>query len=119
MLVKDAINQSLEMKDQPKTLDLGQSCRHIFFFGTPHLGASVASWGDMLSSMIAAVLGGPSTYSGILRGLSPDSETLDNINRRFNDLLNDSTVPVAGKIHICSFQEGAGPGNVTGLESKV
>lgn len=119
VLVKDAICQSLEMKDQPKLLDLGLSCRHIFFFGTPHLGAEIASWGEMLRCIIAAVPGGPSTYPEILRGLSPDSETMDNINRRFNDLLNDSTVPVADKIHICSFQECAGPGNARGLGGKV
>lgn len=91
------------------------SCRHIFFFGTPHLGADLATWGNMVSDIVAAL---SSTYGEVLRGLFPDSETLDNISRRFNAVLNEP-IPVSEKIHVCSFQEGQGMGKVKGTGSKV
>lgn len=75
-------------------------------------------WGTVVSNIVGALPGGFGTYEEVLRGLSPDSETLDNISRRFNALLNEP-IPVSDKIHICSFQEGQGKGSVKGTGSKV
>ncbi|KAI9892644.1 MAG: hypothetical protein M1814_001337 [Vezdaea aestivalis] len=119
ILVKDAIIQSAEMKHQPDVLDLALSCRNIFFFATPHLGLGPATWGSTMSSILGAIPGGPSTYGEILRGLSPDSETLDNITKRFNRLLDDKSVPDFKRIQICSMQESSGPGHFKGIGSKV
>lgn len=103
ILVKDAIIQSLEMEHQPIKKALGLSCKHIVFFGTPHLGAGIAQWGEFVRRTIETLPGGK-----LLQGLSPDSEKLDEITRRFNALLDRPEVPVKDKIHICSFQEGQG-----------
>ena len=42
------------------------------------------------------------TNKKIIRGLSPDSEILDNLARDFNDILDE------GKLKVCNFQESAG-----------
>lgn len=121
ILVKSALNESLQMQlnqAQPAYADLQKSCHAVIFFGTPHLGASIAAFGEMVSNVVGALPGGFSTYGEVLRGLSPDSETLYNISRRFNDLLN-AWIPASEKIQICSIQEGKGMTSVKGLDSKV
>jgi hypothetical protein len=100
-------------------LDLEKSCRHILFFGTPHLGADIASWGTWFADKLGKTPGGPSTYQEILRGLERDSETLDNIHDHFSSLINNDKIPVTERIHISSFLETAGPGSFKGAGSKV
>ena len=118
VLVKGAVTESLRMKDQPLLQDLGNSCRAIVFFGTPHLGSDTAAFGKIVSDIVGALPGTFSTHSDILQGLSPGSEVLYAINREFNALLNTAIEPVR-KIQICSFQEGQGLSSVKGLSSKV
>ncbi|KAH0035178.1 hypothetical protein KCU78_g2096, partial [Aureobasidium melanogenum] len=117
ILVKGALNESRQMT-QRQYSDLFSSCRAIIFMGTPHLGAEVAAWGTMMSNIVGALPGGFSTYSGVLRGLEPDSETLYTITRSFNAILNRA-IPDCDKIQICSVQEGLGMSSIKGAGSKV
>ncbi|KAG9658012.1 hypothetical protein KCU95_g9702, partial [Aureobasidium melanogenum] len=104
ILVKGALNESRQMT-QRQYSDLLSSCHAIVFMGTPHLGAEIAAWGTMMSNIVGALPGGFSTYSSVLRGLEPDSETLYMITRRFSEILNQA-IPDCDKIQICSVQEG-------------
>lgn len=117
ILVKGALNESRQMT-QRQYSDLLSSCHAIVFMGTPHLGAEIAAWGTMMSNIVGALPGGFSTYSSVLRGLEPDSETLYMITRRFSEILNQA-IPDCDKIQICSVQEGLGMSSVKGAGSKV
>jgi len=116
ILVKDAILRSLRYGDHQPQRDLGHSCPAIMFFGTPHLGANAAVYGDMVASIVSAI--GPSVYKEVLRGLKPDGEVLANINADFNDQLNKS-IPPEQKIQIFSFQEGKGVTSIGKFDGKV
>jgi hypothetical protein len=105
VLVKDMIIESGKYKHQPNLQDVSKSCFAIFFFGTPHLGATSAQYGEMIGNVVGSVPGGFSIYKEILRGLKPDGEKLTAVNADFNDILND-TIPVQDKLRIYSFQEG-------------
>ena len=118
ILVKDAIVESTKFVQQPRVQEVAKSCRAIFFFGTPHRGADAADWGLLLSNIIGTIPPGPSTYKEILKGLSPDSEKLDNLARDFNDILN-ATVSIEQKIKIFSFQEGKGMTGLARFDGKV
>jgi len=117
ILVKGALNESRQMS-QSQYSDLFSSCQAIVFMGTPHLGADIAAWGTWTSNIVGALPGGMTTYSKVLQGLEPDSETLYTITRRFNEILNQP-ISNADKIQICSVQEGKGMSNVKGAGSKV
>lgn len=118
IIVKDAIVESRKYVQQPRMQEVANSCRAIFFFGTPHSGADAAEWGIVLSNIVGTIPLGPSTYKEILRGLSPDSEKLDNLTRDFNDILN-ADIPIQQKIKIFSFQEGKGMTGVARFDGKV
>lgn len=118
IIVKDAIVESKKYVQQPRMQEVANSCRAIFFFGTPHRGAGAAEWGIVLSNIVGTIPLGPSTYTEILRGLSPDSEKLDSLTRDFNDILN-ADIPVQQKIKIFSFQEGKGMTGIARFDGKV
>ncbi|KAG6988517.1 hypothetical protein G7Y79_00072g097790 [Physcia stellaris] len=118
IIVKDAIVESKKYVQQPRMQQVANSCRAIFFFGTPHRGAGGAEWGIVLSNIVGTIPLGPSTYTEILRGLSPDSEKLDSLTRDFNDILN-ADIPVQQKIKIFSFQEGKGMTGIARFDGKV
>lgn len=88
ILVKDAIIRSHEKRHQQSKADIADSCRHILFFGTPHLGSDLALWGSIVNDIVGALPDSFSTYDKVLHGLSPDSEILDNISGRFNAFLD-------------------------------
>ena len=105
ILVKDTIQEAFQCESahQKQKKDVGESCSAIFFFGTPHQGADIAAWGDLVRGVIRVLPGGPSTYNGLLKDLEPDSRLLAVIARNFNArLLRDN------KIRVCSIQEGRG-----------
>jgi len=116
ILVKDAILTSLKYEYQPSLRDLGQSCQSIVFFGTPHLGADAAAYGDIAAGFVGAL--GMSVYREVLHGLKPDGEVLMRINIDFNDILNRS-IPPEQKMQIFSFQEGMGITSIGKLDKKV
>lgn len=115
ILVKAALNESKACTKDPARLDVKDFCRAIVFMATPHQGAGIADWGGMLSNIVGAVPGGFSTNSGVLKGLSPDSETLEIITGGFNDLLEDEE----NRIKICCVREGTGVSNAKGIGGKV
>ena len=120
ILVKDAIVESRKFFQNSQNVRMGQvyeQCRAIFFFGTPHSGATLAEWGLLLSRILGSILG-PDTYEEILRGLSPDSEKLEMVTKDFNDVL-DADVPKWKKIMICSLCEGKGMSGLNVLHSQV
>lgn len=118
ILVKGALNESQHMVSQPACLDLKRSCHAIIFMGTPHQGADIASWGEMLINIVGALPGGFSTDSRVIRELAPEGEVLSNISRRFNEYLNEY-LPAHEKIQICSVQEGRGKSGMRGWGSKA
>ena len=105
ILVKGAILESLRCWNSQSMRDLGQPCQAIIFFGTPHLRANAAEYGDMVAGIVGAL--GWRVYRNVLRGLKPDGEVVASINMDFYDLLNRST-PTEQKIQILSFQESIG-----------
>lgn len=113
ILVKDALDEAKQDSSEPASADIVASCRAIVFMGTPHLGADAAAWGEVLSNIVGALPGAPSTETRVLRGLQPESELLDRITRNFNRLLDGN------KIRICTVQEGRGLTGIQGASSKV
>ena len=98
ILVKDAIVESRKFFQNSQNVRMRQvyeQCRAIFFFGTPHSGATLAEWGLLLSNIIGSIPS-PHTYKRILRELSPDSEKLEMVTKDFNDVL-DADVPKCKK----------------------
>lgn len=90
----------------------------LFFFGTPHRGASSAELGSMVANAVSVLPGGPSVYKRLLRNLRPDSEKLVSIIRDFNDILSRNA-PASEKIQIYSFQEGKGYAAINIFDHKV
>ena len=118
ILVKDMILQSRKYTEQPRLLDVSKYTFAIMFFGTPHLGANAARYGEMVSNVVGSLPGGLSVYKEVLRGIKPDGEKLSNINADFNDILN-LNIPAQEKIQIYSFQEGKPISSVKALDGKV
>ena len=121
ILVKDAVVESRKFSQYSQNFRMRQvyeQCRAIFFFGTPHSGATLAEWGVILSNILGSVLGPVSTYSKILRELRPDSEKLEMVTKDFNDVL-DADIPREKKIKICSLCEGKGISGLNVFDGQV
>ena len=118
LLVKDALIESRKYEDSRPQRSIFTACYGAMFFGTPHLGSGLASWGNLLSNVVEALGLGFSTYKGVLRSLSLDSEKLDNLARDFNDILN-ANIPQEDKIKIYSFQEAKGISSLAAFDGKV
>jgi hypothetical protein len=116
ILVKDAIIQSGKYENDLKYLS--QSCRAIFFFGTPHHGSSAARYGEILTNVVGALPGGFSMYKEVLRGLKSNGEKLSLVEGDFNQLLNQN-IPADEKIQLFSFQESKGLSSMKLLDGKV
>lgn len=117
ILVRGALNES-RLRSRLEYSDVLSSCRAIIFMGTPHLGAGAAFWGTIMSDILGALPGGFATNRKIVAGLELDSEILDNISKRSNEIL-DRHVPERDEIQICSVQEGLGMTSIKGAGSKV
>lgn len=72
----------------------------ILFMGTPHLGSDLAKWGTLLQSIASATL--PRKFfdssSHLVEALKTNNETLQNINRHFNEIMP--------RLRIYCFYEG-------------
>ncbi|KAM7204215.1 hypothetical protein V8F20_003628 [Naviculisporaceae sp. PSN 640] len=89
ILVKAAIVESSRSPGPPA--DLAQSCRAIFFFGTPHMGSSAAQYGLFVKNILSILPLGPTVEDAVLKGLSPGSQDLYNITRDFNSFIDNDT----------------------------
>ncbi|SCV27413.1 uncharacterized protein FFB14_01537 [Fusarium fujikuroi] len=63
---------------------LANSIRGVLFFGTPHRGSGLASWGTILSSILKTASLGTSTNTQLSRDLERQSRDLDRISQSFN-----------------------------------
>lgn len=118
LLVKDAIIESRKYTLHTTEQMVFSCCHAIMFFGTPHFGSGYAHWGVLLGNIVEVLGVGFSTYKGILRSLTPDSEKLDSLTRDFNDILN-ATNHLGKRIKIYSFQEGKGTSAIKMFDGKV
>ena len=71
----------------------------ILFLGTPHGGSDLAKWGTLLQSICSAVLPKKffDTSPQLVEALKTQNETLQNINRIFNESV--------GRFHVYFFHE--------------
>lgn len=64
----------------------------VLFFGTPHRGSDIASWGTTFSKILRASSFGTSTNSSLIKDLQRKSKTLDMISRSFADCGKDTNI---------------------------
>lgn len=105
--------RSYEHHDEDVTLllnDIYESTRAVLFFGTPHRGSSMVTWG-LIASRIASVMF--DTNTAILKQIQVSSPELQNLRERFGGLLKKNVFQVR------SFQEGLGMVGIAGLKGKV
>ena len=111
LVVKQALIEAKKQTHDPDLLDTYDSTHAIIFFGTPHRGSDLASWGQLLSVIAEAVQ--LDTNNAILRDLDPTSGSskLEEMRMDFDDILQDDRR--SRKMLIYSFQEEEG---MTGLK---
>lgn len=114
LIVKQAL---IEARKQTSFHDLYKNTYATIFFGTPHRGSNIASWGRLLSGIAQATQ--IDTNDGILIDLDPESGSskLEELRLDFDDILRDSQR--ARKLRVFSFQEEQGMTGVRILGSKV
>ena len=89
----------------------------VIFFGTPHRGSRIASWGRLLGTIAQAAQ--MDINDAILMDLDPKSGSskLEELRLDFDDILRDSQR--AEELRIFSFQEEKGMTGVSLLSDKV
>lgn len=107
----------IEARKQAPFHDIYNNTYAILFFGTPHRGSNIASWGRLLSGIAQAAQ--VDTNDGILVDLDPESGSskLEELRLDFDDILRDSQR--ARRLRVFSFQEEQGMTGVHILGSKV
>ncbi|RYP92953.1 hypothetical protein DL770_000934 [Monosporascus sp. CRB-9-2] len=88
IVVKVALENSRKSFHQPQYLRIYKATRAILFLGTPHGGSGAADWGLIASNITKFVLQSPAQR--VLRGLTPNSELLENLRRSFLQMLEDN-----------------------------
>jgi len=83
----------------------------IIFLGTPHRGASIAGWGEIMSNIARLAL--QDSNKEIIRTMKVNNEVLDNINDEFKTIIHH------GDIKIHSFQEARGMSGMKGQDAKA
>ncbi|OBS22671.1 hypothetical protein FPOA_09003 [Fusarium poae] len=111
IIVKAALAISKNSQHQPQYLPIYSSVSGIIFLGTPHRGSSTAGWGLIASNLTRFALQRPSR--SLLRGLNPNSEVLENLQRTFLQMLED------GHFTIHSFWETKPMNGLKGLRGLV
>ncbi|PVH68096.1 hypothetical protein DL98DRAFT_662333 [Cadophora sp. DSE1049] len=110
IVLKNALHRCQESMD-PKFSKVVDRVDTVMFFGTPHRGSDIASWGRIASNIANAAL--QDTNGSLLTDLQVDSQILDLIHDDFLKVLHKKNI----KIH--SFQEGRGLIGVKGFSGKV
>ena len=72
--------------------NLAKLIRSVLFFGTPHRGSSLASWGTMLSSILKTASFGTSTNTQLPKDLETTSRDLDRITQCFKNKSSDLAI---------------------------
>lgn len=106
LVVKQALIEAQKQIHDPDLLDINDSTHAIIFFGTPHRGSDLASWGLLLSTI--AKVAQFDTNEAVLRDLDPmsGSSKLEEMRLDFDDILQDSQR--LRELHVYSFQEEEG-----------
>ena len=117
LIVKQALIEARKQVHDPSSHATYNNTYAIIFFGTPHRGSKIASWGRSLSSIARATQ--MDTNDGILIDLDPQSNSskLRELNFDFDDILGDSQK--ARQLRIFSFQEELGMKGISLLGDKV
>ena len=117
LIVKQALIEARKQVDDPSFFDIYNNTYAIIFFGTPHRGSNIASWGRLLSGIAKATQ--MDTHDGILIDLDPESGSskLEELRYDFDDILHDSRR--ARELQVFTFQEEEGMTGVRVLGSKV
>ena len=112
LVVKQALIEARKQTHDLDLLDIYDSTHAVIFFGTPHRGSDLTSWGLLLSNIAEAVQ--LDTNSAVLRDLDPTSGSskLEEMRLDFDDILRDSRR--SRELRIYSFQEEEG---MTGLKA--
>ncbi|KAJ3536823.1 hypothetical protein NM208_g6099 [Fusarium decemcellulare] len=111
IIVKTALAIAKNSQYQPQYLPVYSSVLGIIFLATPHNGSGTAGWGLIASNLTKFALQRPS--SSILRGLNPNNEVLENLQRSFLQMLED------GHFTIHSFFETLPMRGIKGLKGLV
>ena len=111
LVVKQALIEARKQTHDLDLLDIYNSTHAVIFFGTPHRGSDLASWGLLLSKIAEAVQ--LDTNNAVLRDLDPTSGSskLEEMRLDFDDILRDDRR--SRELRIYSFQEEEG---MTGLK---
>ena len=117
LVVKQALIEARKQTDEADLLDVYDSTHAIIFFGTPHRGSDLASWGLLLSTIAEAVQ--LDANNAILRDLDPTSGSskLEEMRLDFDDILRDSHRAI--ELRVYSFQEEEGMTGIRSFGSKV
>ena len=117
LLVKQALIEAQKQTHEPDLLDVYNSTHGIIFFGTPHRGSDLASWGLLLSTIAEAVQ--IDTNETVLRDLDPTngSSKLEEMRLDFDDILRDSHR--SRELRVYSFQEEEGMTSIKCIGGKV
>jgi hypothetical protein len=111
VVLLQALEKSRSSRHQPKFLSIYESIIGIIFLGTPHRGSTDAPWGLLVLNLAKFAL--QDANNKVLRGLTPDSEMLEQLRETFGKILED------GKFEIHSFYETRGPKGLHGLHGEV
>ena len=106
-----ALDNSKRSIHQPQYLNIYSSTKGIIFLGTPHRGSGSAGWGLLASNLAKVALQGPNER--ILKGLTVNSELLENLMQVFLQMLED------GNFQIHSFFETKPMIGLYGLRDRV
>lgn len=117
LVVKQALIEAQKQIHDPDLLDINGSTHAIIFFGTPHRGLDLASWGLLLSTVAKAAQF--DTNEAVLRDLDPmsGSSKLEEMRLDFDNILRDSQR--LSELHVYSFQEEEGMTGIKLLGGKV
>ncbi|GAP92242.1 putative RAS-2 protein [Rosellinia necatrix] len=111
IIVKVALGNSRGSRHQPQFLSIYESTRGIVFLGTPHGGSQTANWGLVASNIIKCALQDPA--ESVLRGLRPNNELLENLQKTFLEMLED------GHFGVHSFYETKAMMGIYGINGMV
>lgn len=117
LVVKQALIEARKQTHEPDLLDVYDSTHGIIFFGTPHRGSDLASWGLLLSTIAEAVQ--IDTNKAVLRDLDPTngSSKLEEMRLDFDDILRDSHR--SRELRVYTFQEEEGMTSINSFGGKV